>query len=187
MKNQTKQMIGEALLKRLNQQPLNRITVRQICEDCQINHNTFYYYYADIYSVIQEYFEANLKKVKEEYDETASWEKSFLVALKPCLENKSAVDHIYHSVSKEALENYMYRTGGDIMERFVASITPEVPAKESDRKLIAHMYQCAMTEILMHWIGEGMQEDPAYIITRIGFLTDGTIEEALRRSAADQQ
>lgn len=185
MRSHTKQMIKDALLRRLNEQPLSKITVRQLCEDCGINHNTFYYYYPDIYAIIQEWFEGSLQKAKEEYDESSSWEKSFIAALQPVLANKKAIDHIYHSVSRESLENYLYRMSGGIMERFVNSITPEVSAKESDRKLIARLFQCALTEILLHWVADGMSEDPEALINRTGFLTDGMIEEALRRSAAD--
>ena len=73
MRNQTKMMIRKALMNRLNKEPLSRITVRALCEDCGINHNTFYYYYADIYAIIQEYFQENLEDVIAAYDETASW------------------------------------------------------------------------------------------------------------------
>lgn len=187
MKNLTQKMIQEALVKRLSEEPLSKITVRQLCQDCGINHNTFYYYYPDIYAVIEELFETSLQSVIQEYDETSSWEKSFLTALEPCLENREAIEHIYHSISREVLENYLYKTSGNIMERFVNSILPEVQAKESDRKLIAHLYQCALTAALMQWIADGMKDDAVEMINRTGYLSDGTIEEALRRSAADNQ
>lgn len=43
--------------------------------------NTFYYYYADIYAIIEEIFQMELQTVKEEYNDTLSWEESFLVAI----------------------------------------------------------------------------------------------------------
>ena len=184
MRNQTKMMIRKALMNRLNKEPLSRITVRALCEDCGINHNTFYYYYADIYAIIQEYFQENLEDVIAAYDETASWEKSFLVASRPALENRVALDHVYHSIRKEDLENYIYNVSGGIMIRFVNSIHPEL---QEDRLLIAHFFRCALTSIVLHWIDGGMKEKPEYIINRIGFLMDGSIEEALRRSADEKK
>ncbi|MCH4021620.1 MAG: TetR family transcriptional regulator C-terminal domain-containing protein [Erysipelotrichaceae bacterium] len=187
MRNQTKTMIRKALMDRLNKEPLSKITVRALCEDCGINHNTFYYYYADIYAIIQEYFQENMEHVKAAYDETASWEKSFLVAAQPALDNKVALDHIYHSIRKEDLENYIYSVSGDIMIRFVNSIYPQLDARQEDRLLIAHFFRCALTSIVLHWIDGGMKEKPEYIINRIGFLMDGSIEEALRRSADEKK
>ncbi len=48
MPNFTKQAIKDSFLKLLNQQPLSKISVRSIVEDCGINRNSFYYHYQDI-------------------------------------------------------------------------------------------------------------------------------------------
>ncbi|MCI7093955.1 MAG: TetR family transcriptional regulator C-terminal domain-containing protein, partial [Lachnospiraceae bacterium] len=39
------------------------------------------------------------------------------------------------------------------------------------------------TNIVLHWIADGMKQEPKDMITRIGYLFNGSIEEALRRSA----
>ena len=48
MPNFTKQAIKDSFLRLLNQQPLSKISVRSIVEDCGINRNSFYYHYQDI-------------------------------------------------------------------------------------------------------------------------------------------
>lgn len=184
MKNLTKQAIQLSLLRRLEEEPLSHVTVRALCADCGINHNTFYYYYPDIYSVIQEYFEENMDEVRREYDRTESWEKAFERAIAPALQYRKAVLHIFHSVQKENLENYLYRSATDIMEAFVGTISPETAALPDDRTLIAHFFACAVTEIVIHWIADEMKPDAEQMIRRIGFLLDGSIAEALSRSAA---
>ena len=85
------------------------------------------------------------------------------------------------------MENYIYSVSGDIMIRFVNSIYPQLDARQEDRLLIAHFFRCALTSIVLHWIDGGMKEKPEYIINRIGFLMDGSIEEALRRSADEKK
>ena len=98
-----------------------------------------------------------------------------------------ALDHVYHSIRKEDLENYIYNVSGGIMIRFVNSIHPDLDADQKDRNLIAHFFRCALTSMVLHWIDGGMKEKPEYIINRIGFLMDGSIEEALRRSADEKK
>ena len=44
----TKRAIRASFLKLLNERPLNKITVKDIVEDCGINRNSFYYHYPDI-------------------------------------------------------------------------------------------------------------------------------------------
>ncbi|MCH3987168.1 MAG: TetR/AcrR family transcriptional regulator [Lachnospiraceae bacterium] len=183
MKNLTKQAIRDELIRLLNDKPLSKISVREICDDLGINHNTFYYYFSDIYAVIQEIFAESLQDVELTYQETDSWEKAFVKAVAPIMTNPKAVYHIYNSLRREDLENYIFSVGSQIMNRFVAGICPDLPARQEDRKLIAHFYGCALTEILLRWLEGGMKQKPEEMIDRIGFLFDGSIEEGLRRSA----
>ena len=133
MRNLTKAAIRDRLMELLNEEPLSRITVRSLCEECGINHNTFYYYYSDIYAVIQEYFDEQLQEVQKVYSDTDSWEEALMRAVQPALENRRALYHIYYSVRREDLENFVYNVSGDVMKHFVDSRSPEVPAWEEDR------------------------------------------------------
>lgn len=45
MANFTKQAIKASFMKLLSQKPLNKISVRDIVEDCGINRNSFYYHF----------------------------------------------------------------------------------------------------------------------------------------------
>ena len=45
----TRKAIMQTFLHILKNKPLDRITVKDICEQCEINRNTFYYYFKDIY------------------------------------------------------------------------------------------------------------------------------------------
>ena len=44
MPNFTKKAIRESFIKLLNERPLNKITVKDIVEDCGVNRNSFYYH-----------------------------------------------------------------------------------------------------------------------------------------------
>ena len=46
---QTKQALSEALKAMMKKKPLNKITVRELVEDCGVNRKTFYYHFEDIY------------------------------------------------------------------------------------------------------------------------------------------
>lgn len=181
--NLTRKMIREVFIDMLNTKPLNKITVTAIVNECDINRNTFYYHYADIYEILSELFETELQRVIEEYNDTLSWEESFIFAAKFALENKKAIYHVYNSMQREELENYIYNISGSVMIRYVDKIGESIPALEEDIKLIASFYQCALTEMVLRWISSGMKEDHNAVIKRIGQLFDGNIELSLKRSA----
>ena len=50
----TKKAIVESFLRIIAKKPLDKITVRDVVDDCGINRNTFYYYFQDIYAVLEE-------------------------------------------------------------------------------------------------------------------------------------
>lgn len=179
----TKKIIQEEFIKILNERPLNKITVKDLASACDINRNTFYYYYTDIYAILSEIFQTELQIVIDEYNDTLSWEESLIVATKFSLQNKTAIYHVYNSMQKEELEDYLFNVSGNIMSRYVEKVSDGISASSGDKKLIASFYQCALTEMVLRWIASGMKEDPDTIIRRIGWLFDGHIALSLKRSA----
>jgi len=179
----TKKKIREEFIKILNERPLNKITVKDIASACKINRNTFYYYYTDVYALLSELFQTELQTVTDEYNDTFSWEESFIVATKFALENKIAINHVYNSIQREELEDYIYNVSGHVMNRYVEKLSDGISASSGDKKLISSFYQCALTEMVLRWIASGMKEDPDTIVRRIGQLFDGHIALSLKRSA----
>ena len=178
----TKAIIRENFVDMLNEMPMNKITVKELAERCDINRNTFYYHYADVYELLSELFHTELEKVIEEYNDTLSWEEGFIMAADFAIENKKAVNHIYYSMQREELVDYVYNVAGNIMNNYVRRISRDIDSCEYDRVLISSFYQCALTEMVLRWISSGMKEDPKEIVGRIGKLFDGNIELSLRRS-----
>ncbi len=59
-----------SLLELLKTKSIDKVTVKDICDECEINRNTFYYYYKDIYDVLNSIFmqeiEENLRDVAKD-------------------------------------------------------------------------------------------------------------------------
>ena len=61
------------LLKLLEEKSIDKITVKDICERCEINRNTFYYYFSDIYEVLEAMIEYETEQSLKEEDAQASF------------------------------------------------------------------------------------------------------------------
>lgn len=61
----------------LKNKPLDRITVKDICEQCEINRNTFYYYFKDIYDVLEAIFEDEVRLVMDEAKEGVTFHDAY--------------------------------------------------------------------------------------------------------------
>ena len=61
----TKKAIMDSFLRLMEKKPLEKITVRDIVDDCGINRNTFYYYFQDIYAVLEEYCDHLIRELPQ--------------------------------------------------------------------------------------------------------------------------
>lgn len=181
-KNYTKNLIKQEFIKLLNKKSLHNITVTEIAKQCKIERKTFYYHYENLPQLVKEIFDEELEDVIEEFNETLSWEESFISATKFILENKKVVKHMYESDYKVELEKYIFSLSGEIMKKYVERVAKDTNAQEIDIKLIAFFYQCALSSSLIQWVATDMKTDPKIVTRRLGDLMDGNILESLKRS-----
>lgn len=181
-KNYTKNLIKQEFIKLLNKKSLHNITVTEIAKQCKIERKTFYYHYENLPQLVKEIFDEELEDVIKEFNETLSWEESFISATKFILENKKVVKHMYESDYKVELEKYIFSISGEIMRKYVRRVAKDTKAQEIDIKLIAFFYQCALSSSLIQWVATDMKTDPKLVTRRLGELMDGNILEALKRS-----
>lgn len=181
-KNYTKNLIKEEFIKLLNKKSLHNITVTEIAKQCKIERKTFYYHYENLPQLVKEIFDEELEDVIKEFNETLSWEESFISAAKFILENKKVVKHMYESDYKVELEKYIFSISGEIMRKYVRRVAKDTKAQEIDIKLIAYFYQCALSSSLVEWVATDMKTDPKLVTRRLGKLMDGNILESLKRS-----
>ena len=62
-----------------------------------------------------------------------SWVDSFIEAAKFALENKRAVYHLYNSVSREILENYLSVVAYGVMDSFIEMKAVGMKVSEFDK------------------------------------------------------
>ncbi len=181
-KNYTKNLIKQEFIKLLNKKSLHNITVTEIAKQCKIERKTFYYHYENLPQLVKEIFDEEFEDVIKEFNETLSWEESFISAAKFILENKKVVKHMYESDYKIELEKYIFSISGEIMRKYVRRVAKDTKAQENDIKLIAYFYQCALSSSLVEWVATDMKTDPKLVTRRLGKLMDGNILESLKRS-----
>ncbi len=182
MSQLTKKAIANSFIRLVNEMPFDKITVKDIVEDCGVNRNTFYYHYQDIYAVVKEIFEAETEKVLESTVEYDSWQEGFLQGTEFALENKRGIYHIYNSINRRQMEDYLYTVTGKIMTDFVKKQAKGMKVKEEDIALIAHFYECALVGMVLRWLDGGMKDDPVPLVHKMGILVDGNIKTMLERS-----
>lgn len=175
----TKRALAASLKKLLGEKPLNKITIIDITEDCEVNRQTFYYHFQDIYDLIDWIYTSEATKAldgKKTYD---TWQQGFLQIFQYVLENKNFIINTYHSLSREHLESYLHNETYILLIGVVEEKAATMNISDKDKQFIANFYKYAFVGIMLEWVRTNMKEDPSKIIERISFLIQGDIEKAL--------
>ena len=180
----TKNLIKNEFIKLLEEMSFKDITIALLAERCDINRNTFYYHYEDIYSLVRDILNDEIEKVDNEFDISFSMEKSILHAASFLLDNKTAAQNLFESIDKNEKNYYLYKICDSVISKYVENECEikNINARNEDKTLIIDFYRAAFVGLLDQWIQDGMKERPDRLIYRIGDLFDGNIESSLRMS-----
>lgn len=109
MAQETKNAIRRAFIRLLNERPIDKISIKDIAETGAVNRNTFYYYYADIYALVEDIFEMEAADFLTKMRRYESWQEAFLDATDFAMQNKRAVFHLYNSANQGTLRRYYHK------------------------------------------------------------------------------
>ena len=186
MSQVTKRALEASLKNLLLKKPLDKITISDITEDCGINRMTFYYHFKDIYDLIEWSCVEDASKALEGKKTYGTWQKGFLQIFESVRDNKPFIMNVYHSVSQEQVEIYLYNLTYDLLFSVVEEKAIGMNVRIEDKKFIADFYKYAFVGLMLDWIRNDMKEDPERIIEHLGTLMYGNITKALRAYRTDQ-
>lgn len=187
MASLTRRVIMESLMKLLDERPLNRISVKDIVEDCGINRNTFYYHFAGVPELVEAIVKDEADRVMQTYHGISSLEECIEAATKLCVEHRRAILHIYNSDHREIYERYLLDICDYVATAFVDNLAGDLVIPAEDRVVIVQSYKCELFGHIVDWLGRGMSNDLQKQFLRLCELRRGMTEEMFRRSLGQQE
>ena len=166
MSQVTKRALEASLKHLLLQKPLNKITINDIAEDCGINRMTFYYHFKDIYDLVEWCCEEDASRALAGKKTYETWQQGLLQIFEAVQDNKPFILNVYRSVSREQVENYLYRITYDLLEGVVEEQAQGMSVRQEDKAFIATLYKYMFVGLMLGWIKSDMKGDPALIVER---------------------
>lgn len=153
----TKKAIIQTFLQLLNKQSMDKITVKDIVETCGINRNTFYYYYEDIYALIDDIFKMESERIIAEKNQFATWTEELSSMVRIAMDNKKAITHIYYSKSRDVLEKYLFTSMGMIIRNYVTEHVDTKDVTPENIDFVCSFFCYSLVGMTLNWIKSGMQ------------------------------
>ena len=97
--------------------------------------------------------------------------------------NRVLVLNVYRSVSREQVEQYLYKMLDPLLRIFVERLN--IPVKEEDKQFIIDFYKYGFVGLALEWIRRDMKADPAIMAERLNTIMQGALKRALQRFRTD--
>ncbi len=102
------------------------------------------------------------------------------------LKDKQFIMNIYHSISIDVLESYLYRLVYPLLINVVNEKAAGLSVRDEDKEFIADFYKFGFVGLVLKWINDDMKENPSDIISKLSVLIKGTIDQALDNYKTDK-
>ena len=182
----SKKAIRESLLSLMHDKPLNKITVREICERADVNRSTFYAYYEDIYDlhrmILKDYFHCQHRVIEEgkrllrsHPDITAltvaDFYDFFLLYFGIVMENRELFTFVFNQNSDSSIHVNMRK----LFYRQLIGMLPEnTPDKIRDAFFASFIFVSGgVTFLLMEWLNGGCRMPVETLAKRAAYSNNG--------------
>lgn len=179
----TKKVMAESLKKLMTSKPLNKITIKEITDDCGLNRQTFYYHFCDIYDLLEWMYRQEALVLLHQHDSCLTWEDGFFLLLRYIQENKDVSLCTLNSLGREHLEEFFYKDIYNLVLSIINELAGDLQVSDYHKDFIAHFYTTALSALTINWLRDGMKETPEELIYLVSVTLQGNIHNALARFA----
>lgn len=168
----TRMVIKREFLALLQEKPVGRITVKELCERCEINRATFYKHYQDPFDLLEKMEEELLDSLKKGLAEqnfaNCGLKEFFAEILKDMKEHGS----MYLVIGSENGDSSFGAKVFVTCYREVFSRTEGWGMSKEEQELLYHFISAGCSGLMSYWFKNGMEE-PAELVA-------GVMEKAIR-------
>ncbi len=181
MSSLTERALAASLKKLLEKKTLDKITVKDITDDCGVNRQTFYYHFHDVYDLVGWIFKEEAKRFRGEFAGEKDLKLVISKLMERLLEEKAFVLNAFYSVNRRQLETFLQELARPVLTEIAADYAKNMRITQEDMDFVISIFNFGLVGIVTEWVDSGM--DTAYIedMDRFYKVIDGIMEETLRK------
>ena len=115
----TMKTIMQTFSEMIEEMPFDRITVLALVKRCEINHNTFYYHFQDLYELLDKWIQYEIDKLVKTLEDPTDLKAEMKAVFQACKEYPKIINHILSSLSKEQLEYHFFIKTEDSISKYI--------------------------------------------------------------------
>lgn len=156
----TNKVIRDSFIELMKERPLNKITVKSICDLAEINRATFYKYYTDPYDLMEklkaERF-SDLQKLIEKVN-SGNITETLKVITDTMKENREIYMILFSDPGDRTFVNQIFSLCYQAKQPNVEDIMPNMPKEQQE--WLYYFLANGCSSVLDCWVRGGMKEEP---------------------------
>ncbi len=179
MKENIKEKLSIAIKSMLETKPLSKITVKEISEVCNINRQSFYYYFSDIYELAFDVFSSEVNKIIFNINSTNDMLLTYTSLFNYLMDNRKVFLNAITNISEESINFYLGKILKEIFGEFIKKREKflNVCLKEDNRNELINFYSFYISKELIIWFRSGENFIPLNKAKIIYSLIHSTFDE----------
>ena len=166
-KKTVKELLGESVHELAKKSDLDKVTVKQIAENCRISTVTFYKYFRDKYDLIAWIYTYQMEEIFADFDDgMISWAQTLTALFSIVQEDKS----FYGNANKNVVgqNGFSESTAAKLYELFTGSVKKKYSAEvDGEMDFYIKFYLGGITACFFDWFGGGCVGDIGVIVERL--------------------
>ena len=180
----TKQAIAASLTKLLLDRPIAQITIKDICADCGVNRQTFYYHFQDIYDLLFWILRRDIADFFREGGIDPLDLNGYVHALFDyCTSRARIVRHAYNPANRILYETAFRNATEPVLLRRIASYENSHLVTKEDLELLISFYAFSASSLLFRWVESGMPDSFQASFSKYCILLDESVNALLLKLA----
>lgn len=178
----TKKALAASLKKLMRENALDKISIREIVEDCGVNRKTFYYHFKNIYDLVNWMFEEEAIESVKKYDFIRDYEDAVRFSMNYIEENEHVVNSALNALGRDELKKFFYNNFVGNMRSIVGEFSKDMAIPKDYIDFLINFYTESFASLLIDWIRNRSERDKEKYIKYISLALFESIRPDLERA-----
>lgn len=180
-----KDKIKDTFLEMLKTTPIEKIKVKDLAQKCNISRQTFYYYYYDIFSILQYMFEKETEKALEDVTFIDDLENSYIRIMNWFKKNQMLIQVTYNYDNGRLLKSCLKKIFIPAIDKLLQKNSYGYSVTDEQLKFIGNFYFITLVSFLFDWIEKGMVTPTKTFLHNVHLIVNTDFEDVLRKFELD--
>lgn len=181
----TRERMAQSLKKYMHKKALEKITVREITDDCNLNRQTFYYHFQDIYALTAWMFQQEAIELLKKSTGCETWKEGIILMLRYIHENAIVWNCALNSLGRINLKEIFYPDAKHIVDAIINEVLGNLKVSPEYIQFLSDFYIEAIMGQVINWAGSKEPMPYLQLMQYLDVTLYGNLENALSRASED--